>query len=236
MHVDKYDPTIADSYQRQCIIDNQLYSISVFDGVGQEEYTALRNQWIKDADAFMLVYSIASRSSFDQIRHFRNRVFRVKGGKEAPMIIVGNKCRSNAGGRVVSPLDAVLWLDEISLEVDGESGYNVTEAFVELVRDPRFLGDNTSAAVPESARLRRRTLYCIEQKLRDVERLIHEKREKTERVEEEGKLLRLEEDRQELIAILRNHRENDLRKSLEENDEKFERMLPKLNKPAHSAS
>ena len=52
--------------------------LEVLDTAGQEEYTALRDQWIRDGEGFILVYSITSRNSYDRIRKFFNQVQRVK--------------------------------------------------------------------------------------------------------------------------------------------------------------
>jgi GTPase SAR1 family protein len=49
----------------------------VLDTAGQEEYTALRDQWIRDGEGFVLVYSIISRSTFE-------RIPRVRGPGRAP--------------------------------------------------------------------------------------------------------------------------------------------------------
>ncbi|KAF9965517.1 Ras GTPase ras2 [Mortierella alpina] len=73
-----YDPTIEDSYRKQVVIDEQSCVLEVLDTAGQEEYTALRDQWIRDGEGFLLVYSIAARSTFERIRRFRDQITRVK--------------------------------------------------------------------------------------------------------------------------------------------------------------
>lgn len=52
--------------------------LEVLDTAGQEEYTALRDQWIRDGEGFVLVYSISSRSSFSRIQKFHHQIQRVK--------------------------------------------------------------------------------------------------------------------------------------------------------------
>ena len=66
--VETYDPTIEDSYRKQVVLDDAPALLEVLDTAGQEEYTALRDQWIREGEGFLLVYSIASRSTFDRIR------------------------------------------------------------------------------------------------------------------------------------------------------------------------
>ncbi|KAI9848457.1 MAG: Ras GTPase ras2 [Sclerophora amabilis] len=57
--------------------------LEVLDTAGQEEYTALRDQWIRDGEGFVLVYSISSRSSFTRISKFHSHVQRVKESSSA---------------------------------------------------------------------------------------------------------------------------------------------------------
>ncbi|KAI9717394.1 MAG: Ras GTPase [Candelaria pacifica] len=76
--VETYDPTIEDSYRKQVQIDHQSCMLEVLDTAGQEEYTALRDQWIRDGEGFVLVYSISSRSSFTRIQKFHSQIQRVK--------------------------------------------------------------------------------------------------------------------------------------------------------------
>ena len=39
-----------------------------------EEYTALRDQWIREGEGFLLVYSIAARATFERIERFRAQI------------------------------------------------------------------------------------------------------------------------------------------------------------------
>ena len=98
--VETYDPTIEESYRKWALIDNQRCMLDVLDTAGQEEYTALRDMWIKDGEAFLLVYSISSRSSFLRIKKFYEQILKVKATDQAgtpsalrsPIVcIVGNK-------------------------------------------------------------------------------------------------------------------------------------------------
>ena len=39
-----YDPTIEDSYTKQCVIDNKVAKLDILDTAGQEEFSAMREQ------------------------------------------------------------------------------------------------------------------------------------------------------------------------------------------------
>jgi GTPase KRas protein len=76
--VESYDPTVWDSYRKQVVIDGQTCMLEVLDTGGEEEYGALRDQWIRDGEGFVLVYSITKRRSFERISKFHNQIQRVK--------------------------------------------------------------------------------------------------------------------------------------------------------------
>ncbi|KAH9263307.1 hypothetical protein BASA83_013339 [Batrachochytrium salamandrivorans] len=69
--------------------------LEILDTAGQEEYTALRDQWIRDGEGFLLCFSITSRSTFERLERFKDQIERVKDIDSArntvPMIVVGNK-------------------------------------------------------------------------------------------------------------------------------------------------
>jgi GTPase KRas protein len=52
----------------------------------------LRDQWIRDGEGFVLVYSIVSRSTFERVDRFKEQIARVKDTAFSPLVLVGNKC------------------------------------------------------------------------------------------------------------------------------------------------
>ncbi|EPS45464.1 hypothetical protein H072_543 [Dactylellina haptotyla CBS 200.50] len=160
--VETYDPTIEDSYRKQVVIDGQSCMLEVLDTAGQEEYTALRDQWIRDGEGFLLVYSISSRSSFTRIKKFHQQIQRVKdsipgaygGGSPLstpvlssgrditvpiPIMLVGNKC-DRATEREVSPHEGMELARELEcqfVEASAKNCVNVEKAFYDVVRQLR---------------------------------------------------------------------------------------------------
>lgn len=65
--------------------------LDVLDTAGQEEYSAMREQYMRTGEGFLLVYSITSRESFEEIRTFQQQILRVKDKDIFPMVVVGNK-------------------------------------------------------------------------------------------------------------------------------------------------
>jgi len=89
--VTDYDPTIEDSYTKQCVIDDTVAKLDILDTAGQEEFSAMREQYMRSGEGFLLVFSLADRASFDEMYKFHKQVLRVKDRDEFPMLVVGNK-------------------------------------------------------------------------------------------------------------------------------------------------
>ena len=91
MFVEDYDPTIEDSYIQHTEIDSSWCILDVLDTAGQEEFSAMREQYMRKGDAFLLVYSVTDKASFMNIKHFHTLILRVKDKDSYPMILVANK-------------------------------------------------------------------------------------------------------------------------------------------------
>ncbi|KAG0853686.1 hypothetical protein G6F57_013106 [Rhizopus arrhizus] len=137
--VDEYDPTIEDSYRKQCVIDSETALLDVLDTAGQEEYSAMREQYMRNGEGFLLVYSITSRMSFDEISTFYQQICRVKDRDYFPMVLVGNKCDLESDRQVSSQegKDLAKRFGCQFIETSAKQKINVEEAFFEVVKDIR---------------------------------------------------------------------------------------------------
>ena len=52
----------------------------------------MREQYMRTGEGFLLVYSITSRNSFEEISTFHQQILRVKDRDSFPVIVVANKC------------------------------------------------------------------------------------------------------------------------------------------------
>jgi len=91
LFVTDYDPTIEDSYIQHTEVDQQWCVMDVLDTAGQEEFSAMREQYMRKGDGFLLVYSVTDKQSFENVRHFYTQILRVKDRDNYPMLLVGNK-------------------------------------------------------------------------------------------------------------------------------------------------
>lgn len=158
--VTDYDPTIEDSYTKQCVIDDvpaKLDSKSpktmffkylidltlsllrippVLDTAGQEEFSAMREQYMRSGEGFLLVFAVTDHASFDEMYKFHKQILRVKDRDEFPMLMVGNKSDLDHQ-RVVSLEEAQQLSRQLKIpyiECSAKLRINVDQAFHELVR------------------------------------------------------------------------------------------------------
>lgn len=133
--VETYDPTIEDAYRKQLVVDKRMCFVEVIDTAGQEEYATLRDQWVREGQGFILVYSIASRATFDRLDVFRQAMLKVKRQKPVFML-VGNKCDKQYEREVSREEGAALARNFGCdfLETSAKTAINVERLFVDLVR------------------------------------------------------------------------------------------------------
>eukprot|EP01083_Nonionella_stella_P231070 816239_1 len=90
--IDEYDPTVEDCYRKKANIDGQEVLLEITDTAGQEEFQAMRDEWIRDGDGYLLVYSINLPNSFEELYVIRERILQTNDSESAPIVIAGNKC------------------------------------------------------------------------------------------------------------------------------------------------
>uniref|UniRef100_A0A671LRL4 Uncharacterized protein n=1 Tax=Sinocyclocheilus anshuiensis TaxID=1608454 RepID=A0A671LRL4_9TELE len=133
--VEKYDPTIEDSYRkvkhRDCLRD--IVDVTA----AGEQFTAMRDLYMKNGQGFALVYSITAQSTFNDLQDLREQILRVKDTEDVPMILVGNKCDledERVVGKEQGQNFARQWSNCAFLESSAKSKINVNEIFYDLVR------------------------------------------------------------------------------------------------------
>ncbi|KAK2106820.1 Ras- protein Rap-1A [Saguinus oedipus] len=165
--VEKYDPTIEDSYRKQVEVDCQQCMLEILDTAGTkeivytwaaEQFTAMRDLYMKNGQGFALVYSITAQSTFNDLQDLREQILRVKDTEDrlfslsvedleaiyhrpdrarVPMILVGNKCDledERVVGKEQGQNLARQWCNCAFLESSAKSKINVNEIFYDLVR------------------------------------------------------------------------------------------------------
>eukprot|EP01121_Diplochlamys_sp_Union-15-3_P010266 TRINITY_DN2874_c0_g1_i1.p1 TRINITY_DN2874_c0_g1~~TRINITY_DN2874_c0_g1_i1.p1 ORF type:complete len:197 (+),score=36.65 TRINITY_DN2874_c0_g1_i1:101-691(+) len=142
--VDEYDPTIEDSYRKQVMIDDEIAIMDVLDTAGQEEYSALREQYLREGEGFLLVYSIISKDTFEELsEQIVPQICRVRDSEDigkVPIVVIGNKS-DLVDKRQVNIAEGQDWARGIGadfFETSARTRTNVDEVFFQLVRRIRL--------------------------------------------------------------------------------------------------
>ena len=76
--LDYHDPTIEDAYVHRTTVDGQACLLDILDTAGQAEFTAMREQYMRGGEGFLICYSIANRHSFNEAEEYWNLVLKVR--------------------------------------------------------------------------------------------------------------------------------------------------------------
>eukprot|EP01129_Flabellula_baltica_P012476 TRINITY_DN5643_c0_g1_i1.p1 TRINITY_DN5643_c0_g1~~TRINITY_DN5643_c0_g1_i1.p1 ORF type:complete len:240 (-),score=39.77 TRINITY_DN5643_c0_g1_i1:100-744(-) len=87
----RYDPTIEDRYQKVIEYKGVPCLLEILDTAGQETFSAMRELYMTDGQGFVLVYSITSRKSIEDLVGIRESILTHKNSDNVPMVLVGNK-------------------------------------------------------------------------------------------------------------------------------------------------
>ena len=133
-----YDPTIEDSYRTTININNKDIILNIIDTAGQEEFYALRDQYMRSGDGYIIVFSITSVTSFLEVNAIKeqlNMVLDTDDNTLIPIILVGNKCDLE-DYRQVHYSDAQRLAEEWGVkyfETSAKNKTNINRIFEELV-------------------------------------------------------------------------------------------------------
>jgi len=144
--VEKYDPTIEDSYRKQVEVDGAQSMLEILDTAGTEQFTAMRDLYMKNGQGFVLVYSITAQSTFNDLMDLRDQILRVKDTEDVPMVLVGNKCDledERVVGKDQGQNLAKQFANCTFLETSAKMKINVNEIFHDLVRQINQLAPMT---------------------------------------------------------------------------------------------
>ncbi|XP_030638974.1 GTP-binding protein Rit1-like [Chanos chanos] len=134
-----HDPTIEDAYKTQIRIDNEAANLDILDTAGQVEFTAMRDQYMRAGEGFIISYSITDRRSFQEARQLKQLIYRVRHTVDTPLVLVGNKS-DLAQLRQVSIEEGKRLAEEFQcpfFETSAALRYYIDEVFATLVRQIR---------------------------------------------------------------------------------------------------
>ena len=72
--LDEYEPTIEDAYRKSVKVDEEPCVLDILDTAGQEEYSAMRPQYMRTGQGFLCVFDVDNVRSYEEIDSFRKQV------------------------------------------------------------------------------------------------------------------------------------------------------------------
>jgi GTPase KRas protein len=137
MFIFEYDPTIENSYRKQLEVDGRAVVLDILDTAGQEEYNAMRDQYLRQGQGFLMVYSIDNYDSFKKLKPLHTQLLRVKDEPTYPIVLVGNKIDLEEY-REVSTQEGQELAKQLGVpffETSAKTKTNVVEPYAQLVRE-----------------------------------------------------------------------------------------------------
>ena len=124
-------------YRCMINVDNKNEQLDILDTAGQEQFAALQDHWIREAEAFVLVYSVTSERTLKHAADLYKKISRNKDGQRIDMILVGNKSDLPMNQHEVTYQMGKQTADSWGVpfkETSAKTGDNVYECFEELIR------------------------------------------------------------------------------------------------------
>ncbi|XP_073688856.1 GTP-binding protein Di-Ras1b [Garra rufa] len=132
---DTYIPTVEDTYRQVISCDKSVCTLQITDTTGSHQFPAMQRLSISKGHAFILVYSITSKQSLEELKPIYQQILAIKSSVEnIPIMLVGNK--SDETQREVKTEDgeaqSKIWKCAF-METSAKTNHNVTELFQELL-------------------------------------------------------------------------------------------------------
>jgi len=138
---DYYDATIQEEYDKTVIVDNKPAKICILDTAGQEEFRSITDQAIREGNGFLMVYSITSKLSFQDIDDIYARIDRIKEDEMSniSIVVAANKCDLEESRQVTKSEGLILAkrLNAKYFETSAKTFINVNDCFEEIIRSLR---------------------------------------------------------------------------------------------------
>ncbi|KAK7913257.1 hypothetical protein WMY93_013468 [Mugilogobius chulae] len=146
------------TYDRSIIVDEEEASILLYDVWEQDNNQWMKEQCMKMGDAYIIVYSVTDKSSFEKASELRIQLRRARQSENIPIILVGNKSdlvRSREVSVDEGSACAVVF-DCKFIETSASLHHNVQALFEGIVRQIRLRKDSKEENARRMANCRRR--------------------------------------------------------------------------------
>ena len=134
-----YKPTVEDLFRREFKTDmGMTLTVEILDTAGDYQFPAMRKLEIQRSHAFVLVFAIDDKDSFQKVEELREEILQEKEGDVPPQIVVvGNKADRDTHRHVSrEEADTIVSLDweHRYIETSAKSNVNIDAVFEQVLR------------------------------------------------------------------------------------------------------
>ncbi|XP_028403732.1 GTP-binding protein Di-Ras2-like [Dendronephthya gigantea] len=135
-----HQPTTEDVYEKYFNFKrkNESFLFKIYDTAGSDQFPAMKRLAISKGEAFLVLYSVDNRASFEEAKKICAEVFEVKSGEVKSIMMVGNKCDLPSSQQTVSTEEAFLAAKQLKCkftESSAKLGINVEKVFRESLTE-----------------------------------------------------------------------------------------------------
>ncbi|XP_058811921.1 GTP-binding protein Di-Ras2 [Topomyia yanbarensis] len=176
---ESYIPTIEDTYRQVISCNKNICTLQITDTTGSHQFPAMQRLSITKGHAFILVYSVCSKQSLEELKPIWSLVRELKGEEisQIPVMLVGNKCDEPEELREVTNIEgqteAATWGISF-METSAKENHNVTELFQELLN----MEKNRNVSLQLDGKNKKKNKKKMMKEQAKEEKLLKEKKEK----------------------------------------------------------
>lgn len=133
---ENYTPTIQDMFEKYISYQDQEYNVKITDTGGKDENASLTDSAIKEADAFILVYSVTSENSFKKCQELYGKIKQLNPTNSNRIVLVGNKIDLESERMVTEKqgMDFSFQISAAFFETSAKGNKNVADIFSAAVQ------------------------------------------------------------------------------------------------------
>lgn len=127
---EQYYPTIENTFNKTIAVKGVEYDCDIIDTAGQDEFSILNAKHAIGIHGYILVYSVASRTSFEMVKIVYDKIIDFCGLQSVPAVVVGSK--ADLSRREVSTQEAQELASKLGcafVETSARTNLNVGKVF-----------------------------------------------------------------------------------------------------------
>eukprot|EP01126_Amoeba_proteus_P015606 TRINITY_DN1704_c0_g1_i10.p1 TRINITY_DN1704_c0_g1~~TRINITY_DN1704_c0_g1_i10.p1 ORF type:complete len:188 (-),score=44.94 TRINITY_DN1704_c0_g1_i10:125-688(-) len=132
----KYDPTIEESFRKPYNHDGVDYMLEILDTAGTDQFTEMRDLYVKNGQGFVLVFSLVVKETLSFLEGVREQIVKIKDTEDVPLCLAGNKA-DLAERRKVSTEEGQRIAEQSYkgryFETSAKDGQNIPQLFRDIV-------------------------------------------------------------------------------------------------------